>query len=85
MDIESSQWDEWEAQFRELAKDVPQVSYTGAIKGAKHYLCLYGENGLNEEEEFEELALMRQQKTDLKRVEVDTAYWQDTVLFIPAQ
>lgn len=83
MDIESSQWEAWETQFRALAEEAETVKATHQIKGAKHYLCLYGDNGLPPEEEFEELEKMRRLKDQLKKVEVDADYWQETVLFIP--
>lgn len=83
MDYESPYWEEWESKFRELAEAAQQVPVTGDIKGAKHYLCLYGDNGLTPEEELRELEEMGRHKSAIKRVEVDTSYWQDTVLFIP--
>jgi len=83
MDIEAPQWDAWEARFSELAECAQKVPMTGNIKGARHYLCLYGENGLSPEEELTELESMAQQQQNLRKVEVDTSYWQDTILFVP--
>jgi hypothetical protein len=48
----------------------------------RYYLCLLGENGLPPEEEFALLALIAQQ-TPLYRVDVDTDYWQDIILYVP--
>lgn len=83
MDIESPQWDAWEAAFRALAEKARESQAKTAIKGAKQYVCLYGDNGLSEEEEFATLVEMAEKADQLLRVEVDTDYWQDTVLFIP--
>ena len=83
MDIESEDWDRWETRFRELMELAKPMPLTGEINGAKHYLCLYGINGLEPDVEFAELEAMSQDVEHLKKVDVDTAYWQDTVLFIP--
>ncbi len=83
MDIEAPQWDTWEARFTELAERALKVPLTGDIKGAQHYLCLYGENGLSPEEELAELDAMAKASQNLQKVEVDTSYWQDTILFVP--
>lgn len=85
MDIESPYWETWEAEFIALAEEAEPVPVVrrDSIKGARHYLCLYGDNGLSAEEELEELAIMRREKDHLKKVEVETSYWQDVVLFIP--
>lgn len=83
MDIESPQWDVWESRFMALAEIAPKVDVNPALKGAKHYLCLYGDNGLSPEEEFEELEIMFQTPDKVKKVEIDTSFWQDTVLYIP--
>ena len=83
MDIESANWDAWEAQFRALAETVVQTTAITGINGAQQFLCLYGNNSLSEEEEFEALAVMAKHKERLLRKEVDTQYWQDTVLFLP--
>jgi hypothetical protein len=83
MDVESPQWEEWEARFTALAETAKQVPATGDIKGAKYHLCLLGDNGFTPEQEFSELEAMAQHKDDLKKVEIDTGYWMDTILFIP--
>lgn len=83
MDVESEYWDEWENRFITLADKARKVPITQNLKGSRHYLCLYGDNGLTPEEEFAELETMAQHPDELKKVEVDTSYWQDTVLFIP--
>ncbi len=87
MNYEAPQWEDWENRFRQLAEQATLVTGTAEaakIRGAKHYLCLYGDNGLTPDEEFAELERMSSQTSQLKRVEVDTSYWQDTVLFVPS-
>lgn len=83
MDIESARWDEWEARFMALAAQAETVPAGSSLKNAAHYLCLYGENGLTPEEEFAELEALGQWSDRLKKVEIETGYWQDTVLFVP--
>jgi hypothetical protein len=83
MDIESPHWEEWEEKFTALAQHAQIVKVAPNISGSRHFLCLYGDNGLTPEEEFSELEKMSQLQKDLKKVEIDTSYWQDTVLFVP--
>lgn len=83
MDTESPRWDEWEEQFTRLAEQAEPVSATPTLKNSQHYLCLYGDNGLSPEEEFAELKQMEQRASQLHKVEIDTGYWLDTVLFVP--
>jgi hypothetical protein len=89
MNVDDPRWVEYEARFRQLAetaKEVPKGSVS--LDGMRYYLCLYGENGLAPQQEFEMLEAITaaRQHGDgppLCRIEVDTAYWQDTVLFVP--
>jgi len=83
MDLEGPQWDEWEQRFIEVAATAHVVQETPDIRSARHYLCLNGDNGLAPQEEFEELELMAKNTSELKKVEVDSGFWQETVLFIP--
>lgn len=83
MDIESTRWEEWEQRFRALAERAEPAKTTPDIGGSRHYLCLYGENGLPPEQEFTELEMMETLPGGVMKVDVDTAYWQDTVLFVP--
>jgi hypothetical protein len=85
MDLESPLWEEWENQFNMLAQQAEKVTLGTPIADAQHYLCLYGENGLAPEAELQELDLMASKLEKLKKVEVDTGYWQDTVLFVPRE
>lgn len=82
MDTESEQWTEWEVRFLAVAQQAKTVKRGPQVGSATHYLCLYGDNGMSPEAEFEELTLMAKQVDVLKKIEVDTNYWQDTVLFI---
>ncbi|WP_303673971.1 hypothetical protein [Vampirovibrio chlorellavorus] len=84
MDIEDPRWEEYEARFRALAEAV------GVAKGpqpelasAEMMLFLYGENGLAPEQEFDMLAKLEVKAADLKGTEMQTAYWEDIVLYLP--
>lgn len=84
MDIEHPQFETFQAQFEELAFLADVAKGTPALSTCKHYLCLYGENGLPAEEEFLLLKQMEQFIGEgLQKVEIETSYWQDTVLFVP--
>ncbi len=83
MDVENPRFEEWEARFLEVAQHAQKIDRAPDIARSKHYLCLYGENGMNPDQEFAELEEMAEHPERLKKVEVDSAYWQDTVLFIP--
>ncbi|MDH4378544.1 MAG: hypothetical protein QE263_01375 [Vampirovibrionales bacterium] len=87
MDTEHPLWPQYEARFNELAflaDNVTEISIP--LNECEAYLCLYGENGLSPEEE---LALL--DKMDgpaaarLKKRTIQTTYWEDTVLFLPAR
>jgi hypothetical protein len=85
MDIQDPRWPEYEKKFQELAFLADEVdSPDPPLDQCRYYLCLYGENGLTPDEEFEFLNKMEDAvgKT-LKKVVIDTSYWQDTVLFVP--
>ena len=84
MDIESPFWDQWESRFNQVAGKAQRVADHPDIRSARHHLCLYGENGFSPEEELQELEAMAQCPPDqLKKVEVDTGYWHEVVLFVP--
>jgi hypothetical protein len=83
VDVNSEHWPRYEAEFRAVAdKTTPWVGQRPALGDGRYYLCLLGENGLPPEEEFALLALIAQQ-TPLYRVDVDTDYWQDIILYVP--
>ncbi|MBY0404728.1 MAG: hypothetical protein K2X66_12570 [Cyanobacteria bacterium] len=85
MDINDPRFEQFEERFRALAEQAELVETAKpSLNASRYYLCLYGENGLPPEEEFEFLDKMAAEagKT-LKRLEVDTDYWQDLVLFVP--
>jgi hypothetical protein len=85
MDIEDPRFEAFEARFRELVEQSELVPPPRpALGSAKAYLCLYGENGLSPDEEFAVLEQLAEEAgRNLKRVEVDTDYWQNIVLFVP--
>jgi hypothetical protein len=85
MDIESPRWEEYEQRFCALAERAERVEKAEpSLDRCRYFLCLYGENGMAPEEEFTFLDKMeRESDGQLKRIDVDTAYWQDTVLFLP--
>ncbi|MEM0950944.1 MAG: hypothetical protein AAGI66_02235 [Cyanobacteria bacterium P01_H01_bin.74] len=85
MDIESKDWDAYEAAFMALVESltltkgpVPELS------SAKIMLCLYGENGMPPEQEFEMLNLLKQEaeKNTLCATQMMTSYWEDIILYV---
>jgi len=84
MNVEDPRWEEYERQFRELAEDVElQKGPQPELASSELFLCLYGDNALNPEQEFEALEQLRQVKDKLKGAEMQTAYWEDIVLYLP--
>lgn len=85
MNVESPQFEAYDARFRTLAEKVELVSVAKpSLNSCQLFLFLYGENGLSEEAEFEALAKLESvNPEDLRRLEVDTDYWQDIVIFWP--
>ncbi|MCA9841614.1 MAG: hypothetical protein KC475_05795 [Cyanobacteria bacterium HKST-UBA03] len=83
MDVNAAEWADWETAFLKAAEGVELVTKSPSLAAAAHLLCLYGDNGMAPDEEFVELAQMTARPGELKKVEVDVGYWQDTILFIP--
>jgi len=83
MNIEDPRWDEYEARFRALAEETPILK--GAhpeLASSELMLCLYGENGMEPDEEFSMLGQLEARKGQLACVEMTTAYWEDLVLYL---
>lgn len=84
MNIEDPRWEEYENRFRSLAENVPlQKGPQPELASAQLLLCLYGDNGLPPEQEFDALNKLEQALPQLKGTEMQTAYWQDIVLYLP--
>lgn len=84
MNIEDPRWDEYETRFRALAERVDMHKGPQPAAGsAELFLCLYGDNALTPEQEFEALARLEQNESKLKGTEILTAYWEDLFLYIP--
>ena len=85
MDVNTPRFAEDQERFEEVAdlaerQDGPQPE----IGSARMMLCLYGDNGLPPEDEFAMLAAMEDYVgRGLRRVDINTAYWQDVVLYLP--
>ena len=84
MNIEDPRWDEYENRFRALSEIVdvakgPQPE----LASAEMMLFLYGENGMTPDQEFDMLSKLEKKVTDLKGTEMQTAYWEDIVLYLP--
>jgi hypothetical protein len=83
MNIEDPRWEEYETRFRALAEQVKMHKGPQAeLASTEHYLFLYGENGLNPEQEFELLSRFEQSPERLRGVEVLTSYWEDMALYL---
>jgi len=81
MDLESPHWDEWETQFNQLADQAQVAENKSELASAKMHLILFGNNGLTEEEELAELKNFATMPDQLKKVVVETDYWQNIYLF----
>lgn len=84
MNIEDSRWEAYERRFRALAEDItlhqgPQPE----LASSAMLLCLYGDNAMTSDQEFETLAEMEKAKADLKGAAIETSYWEDIVLYLP--
>jgi hypothetical protein len=85
MDIENPRWEEYESRFRTLADTVQlQKGPQPELASAKLYLCLYGDNALTPEQEFEALSKLEAQAASLRGTEMQTAYWEDIFLYLPS-
>ena len=85
MDIENPRFEEWENRFREVAEDTVRVEQPStSLDQCQFLLCLYGENGLSTDDEFNMLeSIAKTEETQRYKIEKETAYWQDIVLFVP--
>ncbi len=84
MNIEDPRWEEYEARFRDLAEHVElQKGPQPELASAQLHLCLYGDNAMTPEQEFEALAHLQSKADSLKGTEVSTSYWEDLVLYLP--
>ncbi len=84
MHVEDPRWDDYENRFRALAGRVTlQKGPQAEAASAELMLCLYGDNGLSSEQEFEVLARLEQAEERLRGTEVVTAYWEDVLLYLP--
>ena len=83
MHTEDTRWEEYEKRFRALVERVPM--YKGAhaeLASSPLILCLYGENGVEPDKEFEMLTQLELAADDVEVVEMTTAYWEDLVLYL---
>jgi hypothetical protein len=84
MNIEDPRWEEYETRFRDLAEQVAlQKGPQPELASAELHLCLYGENAMTPEQEFETLDRFQQSVDQLKGTEISTSYWEDVVLYLP--
>lgn len=84
MNIEDPRWEEYETRFRDLAEKVDlQKGPQPEVASAQLHLCLYGENAMTPDEEFETLDRFKEVMGSLKGTEISTSYWEDVVLYLP--
>jgi hypothetical protein len=85
LDVNSEHWEAYAERFQAVAETAkPWLGQKPALGDSALYLCLFGENGLNPDEEFallDRLAVA----SPLYRLDVDTDYWQEIVLFVPEE
>jgi hypothetical protein len=83
MNIDDPHWEDYERRFRALAEEIPLHKGADLDLGkAKIHLCLYGENGLEPEQELEILNRLEKDPSQLKGLEMTTSYWEDLVLYL---
>jgi hypothetical protein len=84
MDTNHAEFEAFEARFLALAEGAERVEGEAkpALDKTQAFLCLYGDNGLSVEEEFAILSQFEANLEALEKIEVETGYWQDTVLFL---
>jgi hypothetical protein len=85
MDVEHPSFAEYEARFMALAAPVDEwQGPKPALDTMTLFLCLYGENGLSPEEEFDCLDTLASNPPErLKKLVVDCDYWQEQILILP--
>jgi hypothetical protein len=80
----------YEADFQTFAETVTPWESTQkpVLSTMPLFLCLYGENGLSPEEEFQALetikAIFQQAPEKVRKLEIEAPnhYWQETILFV---
>jgi len=84
MDTNDPHFEEYQTRFEQVAELAEKVAGPApAIASARYFLCLYGENGMTPDEEFAMLDRLESFVGEgLKRVDVSTSYWEDTILFV---
>ncbi len=83
MNIEDPQWDAYETRFRAISDNLAlHKGPVPEIANATIMLCLYGDNGMSVEEEFDTLMQLEARPADIKGLEMLTSYWEDIVLYI---
>lgn len=84
MDTGNPRFEEYQARFEQVGELAEKVAGPApAIASARYFLCLYGENGMSPQDEFAMLDTLESFVGEgLKRVDISTSYWEDTVLFV---
>jgi hypothetical protein len=86
MDVNAPQWDDYEAAFNALADEALPWQAEGKpdLTTVAHYLCLYGDNGLDPAAEFELLNQLKPycEQGRLYCLEVEADYWFERILFV---
>jgi len=85
MDVNDPRFEAYQSRFEEIAQRVeglkgPQPD----ISAARIRLCLYGENLMSPQEEFETLEMLcAKVESGLKKATIQTGYWEDVILYLP--
>jgi hypothetical protein len=90
MDFNLDCFTTYETDFQAFAEELEAWEQPAkpVLSNMAVFLCLYGENGLTPEEEFETLAHIKAvyaqtpEKVMKLQVEVTNHYWEETILFI---
>lgn len=90
MDFNLPCFAEYESAFQALAEAVNtwEAESKPVLTAMNSFLCLYGDNGMTPDAEFELLAeietTFKQTPEKVFKLEIDVAthYWQETILFV---
>jgi len=83
MDVNHPRWDEYETAFNAVADTATLwvEELKPDLTAVPLYLCLYGDNGLSEDEEFDVLSRLSTH-TDVYCLEVEADYWYERIMFV---
>lgn len=85
MDVNDPQFELYQTRFEALAERLDTLKGPQPeISASQLRLCLYGENLMSSEEEFQTIeTLASYVDKGLKKAVIQTGYWEDIILYVP--